>query len=251
MAEKQFRWALEVTGPPLDIEDATTLFGADSDPSIITDAGKQITVLTSSQLDSLTSAREVDEVAKRLLAMVNGILFVLEPGRDPLKAAGVRERREDGTWNIHLVPAAALLIGRGRLRAVGMAIFGGQPAPEYLRPPAALRWAAAAQSDQVIADVLAYLSGEPDWFNFYKAYELMRDDVNQQIGGQHRQEQMGWPAKKDLDHFTLSAGLSTCSPLGWRLYTRNGHGSRRSNPIYPISRSHMACLALPCAMNAT
>jgi hypothetical protein len=214
MPEKQFRWALELTGSRIDIEDAIRLFGAESDPSIITidDAGTQITVLISPQLDSLDSAREVDEVAKRLLATVNGILFVLEPARDPLKAAGVRERKAEGKWNFHFVPAAGLIIARGRARASGMAIASGAPAPEHLRPPRAVRWSAAAQSDQVIADVFVYLSGEPDWFNFYKAFELMRDGINQRLGGQHRQEQMGWPAKKELDHFTLSAQVYRHAP---------------------------------------
>jgi hypothetical protein len=60
--------------------------------------------------------------------------------------------------------------------------------------------------------VFRFLSGEPDWFNYYKAFELMRDDINRRIRGQHRQEQMDWPKKKNLDHFTLSAQVHRHAP---------------------------------------
>ena len=40
----------------------------------------------------------------------------------------------------------------------------------------------------------------------------MRDDITRRLGGQRRQEQMGWPAKKDLDHFTLSAQVYKHAP---------------------------------------
>jgi hypothetical protein len=197
----------------MDIEDAITLYGANSDPAMQTmddGTGRSVTLLTSPQLDLLSSATEVDEVAKRLLGIVNGVLFILEPGRIPLAAAGVLEQRADGKWNHHVI--AETFIDRSRLSAVGMTIAGGKPSPQHTRPPPALRWSAAAQSDQVVGDVLIFLSGDPDWFKFYKAFELMRDDINQRIGGQHRQEQMGWPAKKDLDHFTLSAQVYRHAP---------------------------------------
>jgi len=104
------------------------------------------------------------------------------------------------------------MAGRTRVRAEGMASIQGQPSPQNTRPPPALRWTVSAQNNQTVSDVFQYLSGKPDWFNFYKAFELMRDDINSQIGGQHRQEQMGWPAKKDLDHFSLSAQVYRHAP---------------------------------------
>jgi hypothetical protein len=44
---------------------------------------------------------------------------------------------------------------------------------------------------------------------------LMREDINQRLGGQHRQEQIGWPAKDILDHFTCSAQVYRHSPAKW------------------------------------
>lgn len=209
---KPFKWALQLTGPNLDIEDALAWY-AKADPMITLEGinGKPVPVLTSPQLDVLGTAREAQEVAQRLLALVNGVLFVIEPARTPLKAAGICERLTDGEWNFHLM-SVGLVTGRSRVMAVGIAIVGGEPSPQHTRPSAAVRWSAAAQQDQVVADVLKYLSGGPDWFNFYKAFELMRDDINQRSGGQHRQERMGWPPKAQIDHFTLSANVYRHAP---------------------------------------
>lgn len=215
-------WALQLTGAAIDVDEAITLFGAaNSDPKIqaFDDKGTPITLLTSAQLDHLNNAAEVDQVAKRLLGIVNGTLFVRDPGRIPLIAGGVRERSDDRKWNHNLIAATGLIIARSRAKAVGVAIVDGEPSPEHMLPPAAVRWSAVAQSDQAVGDVFIYLSGEPDWFNFYKAFELMREDINQRLGGQHRQEQIGWPKKRDLAHFTQSAQVYRHAPPWFGGYT--------------------------------
>lgn len=210
---QQFRWALQVAAPQLDMEDAIAWFGSNSDPTIRSfgSDAQPLFLLTSPQMEVLDAAREVEDVATRLLAIVNGVLFVLESDRVPLTSAGVQERAADGKWINHL-GAIGISNGRSRARAGGMAIVGGMPSPQHTRPAPASRWSAAAQTDQVVWHVLKYLSGKPDWFDFYNAFELMRDDINRRISRRHRQEQMGWPAKKDLDHFTLSAQVYRHAP---------------------------------------
>jgi hypothetical protein len=209
-----FRWALHVTGERIDIEEALTIFGEAIDPTIrkLDDQnGHPITVLTSPQLDTLADTREVYEAAQRLLGIVNGMLFIADPGRVPLKPGGILERGSHGGWNQHLLPAAGLIRIRSRARATPTAIVGGKEAPEYLVPSSEQRWSAAAQTDTVVGDVLLYRSGEPDWFNIYKAFEMMRDDINCAIG-QHQEQAIGWPAKKALDHFTLSIQVYRHAP---------------------------------------
>ena len=66
-------------------------------------------------------------------------------------------------------------------------------------------WMTEATRDDTLADVLTFLRGEPDWFDLYKAFELMRDDVNSKLG-QNKYEQMGWPDKMQ----------STCFPKARR-----------------------------------
>jgi hypothetical protein len=209
---REFRWALQVSAPRFDMDDAIAWYGANSDPTIH-NVGSDTTplfLLTSPQLEVLGTASEVEDVAAKLLAIVNGVLFVLEPDRVPLTSAGVQERGADGKW-IHHLTATGLVTGRSRVRAIGMAIVGGQPSSQHTRPAPALRWSAAAKTDEVVSHVFKYLSGKPDWFDLYNAFDLMRDDINRRID-KHRQQQMGWPVKKDLDHFTLSAQVYRHAP---------------------------------------
>jgi hypothetical protein len=211
-ALRQFRWALQVSAPRFDMDDAIAWYGANSDPTIHNAGSDTIPLflLTSPQLEVLSSAAEVEDLAAKLLAIVNGVLFVLESDRVPLSSAGVQERRADGKW-IHHLTAIGLSTGRSRARAIGMAIVGGHPSSQHTAPAPAMRWSAAAKTDEVVSHLFKYLSGKPDWFDLYNAFDLMRDDINRRIGKQ-RQEQVGWPAKKDLDHFTLSAQVYRHAP---------------------------------------
>lgn len=210
---QKVRWAIELKGSRLDKRDAVLFFGAGSDP-MIRDAedgqGNSVTLLTSPQFESLNDTTKIFEIAK-LLATENGILFVLEPAREPLQARGILQQTTDGKWN-KTVAGTGRSVARGRARGVGMAIVDGKQSPQHMIPPPSIRWSAEAQADQLVADVFMYLSGEPDWFSFWKAFELMRDDINARQGGQHRQQQMGWPSKKELDDFTLSVQVYRHAP---------------------------------------
>ena len=88
------------------------------------------------------------------------------------------------------------------------------------------KWAATAQADDTVGDVLEYLSGKPDWFDFHKAFELMRDDINKSLG-QQKQEAMGWPEKSILDRFTCSAQVYRHSPVKWP----NGYNYATAMPL--------------------
>jgi hypothetical protein len=211
---KQFEWALVIRGSSVDLEDAVRLFGEEqTDPSIhmITprDGESPITVLTSSQMDDLARHDQVHEVANRLLGLVNGALFVLDAVREPLTGYQLRKREADGKWGHYLFAEAATFHVRDRDRIPSAQVnAGGGPT----RPAPALRWVAAAQSDQIIADVLTYLRDEPDWFALYKAFEVMRKDISRRMEGQHRQDRIKWPKKRGLDHFTLSAQVYRHAP---------------------------------------
>jgi hypothetical protein len=75
-------------------------------------------------------------------------------------------------------------------------------------------WMTEATRDDTLADVLTFLRGEPDWFDLYKAFELMRDDINSKLG-QNEYEQMGWPDKKTVDVFSESAQVYRHSRAKW------------------------------------
>jgi hypothetical protein len=195
------QWGLTLRGSDIDLKAAVELFGQGSDPTIEvigTSDGEPVARLTSARMEALTDPGQVNDVAHGLLSLVNGALFVLDRGRTPLTAVTLC-RWADGERK-HFIFAQGIA-GPSRTRF-------GEPVNTSPVP-----WVAAAQIDEVVADVLTYLRGEADWFDLYKAFERMRDNINQRLGGQHRQEEMGWPPKKpDLDHFTLSAQVYRHAP---------------------------------------
>src|SRR5262245_43641187 len=81
-------------------------------------------------------------------------------------------------------------------------------------PPPHMVWMTEATRDDTLADVLTFLRGEPGWFDLYKAFELMRDDINSKLG-QNKYEQMGWPDKKTVDVFSESAQVYRHSRAKW------------------------------------
>jgi hypothetical protein len=135
---------------------------------------------------------------------------VTPPG-DVIQIGSLYEKR-DGNWSGHAVLVAEPIVLRTKFGAVVIAV-NGVVAPA--KPPPETKWFKDAISDDVIADVLTYLRAKPDWFELYKAYESMRDDINRKLGGQHQLDAMGWPGKAELDYFTESATVHRHSPPKW------------------------------------
>ena len=169
--------------------------------------------------EQLDDSANVLEASKPLVDLINGILFVREPTRKPLRSGAVHERQPDGTWNAGTIHAGMhVMEGRSRLKANAVAVTApGSPPPPPPPPPPHTIWLKDALTGSVVSDVLTFLRGEPDWFDLYKAFELMRDDVNNHLG-QHNQTQIGWPSKDERDFFSESAQVHRHSPIKWGRY---------------------------------
>ena len=59
--------------------------------------------------------------------------------------------------------------------------------------------------------MLKHLSGEASWFDLYKAYEMMRDDIDACLG-KRQEAQIGWPSDNRIGHFRLSAQVYRHAP---------------------------------------
>jgi hypothetical protein len=212
------RWAIALEGDAFDIEDARDLFaqpGHVIQVRIIEVApDRNPTVLFAKEFESLSNSSEVFESSSRIFDFLNGIMFVRDVARKPLRPGAVHERREDGRWSGGTQYAKAVRAGRGRARASAEVLRGPDSSPQPAPPAPHTIWMTEATQDNTLADVLTFLRGEPDWFDLYKAFELMRDDINHKLG-QHKYEQMGWPAKPKLDEFSESAQVHRHSRLKW------------------------------------
>jgi hypothetical protein len=216
------RWAVALEGDAFDIEDARDLFAQSDDViqvRIIEVApDRNPTVLLAKEFESLTNSSEVFEASSRIFDFLNGIMFLRDVARKPLRPGAVHERQEDGRWSGGTQYAKAVLAGRGRARASTEVLRGPDSSPQLPPPPPPHTiWMTEATQDDTLADVLTFLRGEPDWFDLYKAFELMRDDISRKLG-QHKYEQMGWPAKTKLDEFSESAQVHRHSRAKWERF---------------------------------
>jgi hypothetical protein len=203
------KWAVELLGEDFDLHDARELFA--SGAVRVETLASSKTVLIADDFESLTEVLQVREAAKRLIDLINGALFLHDAARNPVRIGSLHENR-DGKWHQHAIITPEPAVFRTKFYSATVTVNG---VPDQPQPPPERKWVHDALSDDVVADVLNYLRGKPDWFELYKAFERMRDDINQRLGGQHRQEKMGWPAKGDLDSFSESANVHRHSPAKW------------------------------------
>lgn len=212
-------WAVALEGHQFDVEDARVLFGDQREgiqiASINISPDRRPTVLMADDLDDLNEPAQVLDAAQRIVDHLNGILFIMDSKRQPLSAGAAYRRMPDGNWDRGTtVLGAALFENRSRVHFAAVALSSdGTPIPSPPMPQ--VTWLREAGLDDVVGDVLTYLRGTPDWFDLYKAFERMRDDINRRLGGQHRTHEIGWP---DFDDFTEAANVHRHSPAKWGRY---------------------------------
>jgi len=183
---RHFRWAVGLKGHQFDLADARALFAVDYRfrvTGITGPTGTPATVLMADELEQETSENAVQIRAGRLVDLLNAALFLRDAARQPVESDGAIFEWDQGRqdWRRHICVRLVGVAARGRagnitataVRADGSAV--PQPPPT---PSDAQRWALAAVADDPVADVLSYLRGQPDWFNLYKAFEAVRDDVS-------------------------------------------------------------------------
>ncbi len=227
MAEiKRGEWVAELHGDDMDLELARNLFGESKDFAVVQiegAAGKAITVLSSKQFDELPE-RDMRMTSPQICRMVNGLLFILDRKRQPLRIGGMRQRSANDGWNIHMVVEPGYLELRGAFLTATITQSGMASAT----PTRQSGWADLAGRDDAVEEVLMFLRNDnPEWFDLYKAFERMRDDINRRLG-QHREDEMGWPAKSELDHFSRSAQVLGTRKLkvGWLSTVRHNANDR-------------------------
>jgi hypothetical protein len=132
--------------------------------------------------------------AKSLTDFINGVLFLRDKDRDVLRVGSVYENRSGQWFNTQFIEPP-LLVNRDQFYQ-NTAQINETPA----NTPLESIWIQDAVSDDVVADVLSYLRAKPEWFELYKAFERMRDDINRELG-QHQEQQIGWPERAKLDEF--------------------------------------------------
>jgi len=191
------RWAVSLASDnAIDLKIARALFeiGDPQVSEIEVSNGRLETALFSGQFDVISAASDVAEASTPIIDAINGICFVHDPDRSPLRRSSVYERLADGGWGGAIAFASVTISAKSRATAFSELVDkDGNVKP----PPQSQQslWLQKAIKDEHALDALAYLRGTPDWFLLYKAYEAMKADGANAAA---------WP---DTGRFTRSANV--------------------------------------------
>jgi hypothetical protein len=106
-----FKWAVDLMGDEFDLKAARELFKNGKKTCIREQqiqTGRHATLMMTHGFEDLSSATEVDEAAGLLTDFLNGILFVTDESRKPVRHNGVYKRQADGNWGEGVVLAQRL-----------------------------------------------------------------------------------------------------------------------------------------------
>jgi len=188
-------------GHSFDLDSLARLF-AEGDPKVGSDdEGYYITSSTFEGL--LHDGGRLYEVASSVLRRANGVARALEDGFRPVKLTG---RFSDDDGSHHTVVLADTAEVREKAMPI-LVVKNGEPqqppspAPGYIK---------AAEDHFDVAEALDLLGKDVvalDWFDLYKIYEIVRENV----GGEKALLAQNWVPLSDLKAFTGSANLPAVS----------------------------------------
>jgi hypothetical protein len=165
-------YAARLDGQPIDLADLRGCFS--SGPvrvvEIEVSPSNRITVLLATEFDGLTAGEQVQAAVWQLIGHLNGMLFVRDPARAPVRMLEVYERTAGGGWGRGAAYASVHDRVTSRDRFVA-----GRPdgLPLLASTPREVAWPALAAREARAADVLNALRGEPSWADLWKAEEII------------------------------------------------------------------------------
>jgi hypothetical protein len=239
-------------GDSIDLSILAELHPEPGDPAVRADGSGYY--LTSPTLpDSLVKdAGEMLTRASALLRTINGAPRVLSNSYRPVELNGTFR---DSTDRQHAVVVADTAHIRAHVFAAGVVISADGQAVQAPTPPAPKYIQLATQHPDV-ADALAILGRqEPlDWFDLYKLYEIVRDNVDPSPPGQSRKGRPEEADRRWLRHQARSPrihrqrkppacqrGRGTARTRA-RFRANQHHALRGRNPVHPGSGLALALL---------
>jgi len=217
------KWLVRLKGEKFDLEDLPGLL---TEPSlnVIEEGGSFY--LRSSEFDTLSSPEEVREKAQALIKLLNGAAKFHRENFLPVSEDCVTCVSDDGS-RTHNVFLEATVSVRAKMSAALTVKTPNSHQPVVQQPSQVQCLIDIAKKHKEIADVLHFISDDT-WFSFYKAYELIRDDV----GGHHQLLKKKWVPNADLRRFTQTA---ECRAV---LGDAARHASKKyKTPVHPMSLS--------------
>ena len=204
-----------LSGHPFDLQDCLESLPLPHDPWVEKwKIGEtECFILRSNGFAQLQDNTAIWEAAKLLTIRINGALAAFRKA-ELLTIDGIAERQADGTTTKHIIFG----VGSAHVRARAGAISPSPPAG----PTLVQQWLDLANKNDLVEDLLMHLSVPPNWYDLYKAYEVIRG----LSGGEKRLWARDWcPSDKTLSGFKHTANVYRHSLT---------HPSRQNPPSNPI-----------------
>jgi hypothetical protein len=187
MAHHKKGWAVYIQGDSIDLDDLRRSLIPPFDPwveDVSQEDAEAGLVLRSSTWDALTVACEVNAQAGRMIDILNGAKPLQDRDSKPFIMGGLIRFDETGKRHYMLIAGAGHFKLEGcRLRAFGV-VGDGPPAPP--QESELQRWIKSAETDEHRAELFVHLGRLDNWFDIYKAAELLKKIV----GGKHALERI-------------------------------------------------------------
>jgi hypothetical protein len=202
-------------GDSIDLSILAELYPEPGDP-VVTADGSGYYLMSPTLPDSLVNdAGKMLARASELLRTINGAARVVSSSYRPVELSGTFR---DSTDRQHVVAQAETAYARVHVFAAAVVTSpNGQPI-EPPDPPAP-KYIQLATRHPDVAEALTILGKQAplDWFDLYKLYEIVRDNVDPSSPGQSRKGNRkklldtGWATDPDLRAFTGSANHQLAS----------------------------------------
>lgn len=166
------RWGVEVLGPDKEKAYWLRLLQPPFDPYLekVADPRGDYHVLRTSQFDDLGEAVEVDERARRIVALLDATVRSIH-GFGSMSVGAVVDFSQEGQPKKHgFLRAQTLVAESWAIAFVSNRDADGNEIPTKSNVQ---RWMEAAQKEPRIASAIGYLSREATWYDFYKVYEAL------------------------------------------------------------------------------
>jgi hypothetical protein len=197
------KWASPFDADKLTLKFAQRIFAPPCEIEVIDVAlvpGQHVPAFAADDLDCAESVSEARVRAQRVSMVISALLFTRDPTRPYIYPKELYERRKDGSWREHpwqVAPRGGYVRPRDLNRSY--------PEKSIEDDPRERKWLAILEADNVI-DTLHAVSGQPDWYDLWKAHEAVKR--------YRRQRHRNWPGQHDptMDLFEKSATLQRHSP---------------------------------------
>lgn len=208
-------WWVSLKGDQRDLGDVADAFQMNNVCRVELDEdGKYY--LKSAEFNSLTDGWQVLAIAEHVVARINGAMKAYFSDFRPVQADGLTPVHKNGNRGVFIMATTDKL----ELRTSRATVELSGTSPPEPRPSDAEIWLELSEADDDVADALYLLSRAPDWFDLYKAFEVVRDA----LGGKGEMKSKLSDDEKDRQTFAERVNLFTWTADTYR------HARRRGDP---------------------